>query len=745
MRRRQFVAGASAVSLGAPLLCSSLAALPPGAEPYDKQYPDMIASYLVGRLNRLAADWDQKRAAIRTAAAMEQRNRAIRAQVTEMVGGFPQRNPLGPQVVKVMERTGYRVENVMFQSRPDFWVTANLYVPSVASPAPAIISPCGHYPLARMLPSYQLAYLNLVKAGFIVLAFDPIGQGERRQYWNPETGVSDMPSATYEHSMPGQLQLLLGETLTGYRMWDAMRAIDYLLTRPEADASRIGCTGHSGGGTLTMFTSAVDERIRCAVIHEGGTRSRWPMRLAPFSPLGPSDVEQNLFPGAANGIDNHDLHIAVAPRPLMATIEHYSPDFLAAADRIRDRYQLLGVSDRFATVEAGDPHAWTYKLRLATTDWFSRWFLNRPGPSNEPQLVPERPEDLRCTPNGSLRYSRRGESVWSDLWSKAKQFPPPRQTPSNTGEVAAAAARIRTEIHDALRLRKLDGPLEPRLVETVTRESYTIEKLAFQPEPGIYVPVWVFQPPRRLPNVPSILYFNESGKDADGMEFENAEASGVQPGVLATLARQGYQVIAADVRGIGETRTPHRPNSSGNPFAHLFDSETAMAYMTWFMDSSLFGMRVQDVMRTVDYALSRSDSTHRSVWVVGKDMAALWTLFAAALDPRIESAVCLGGLLSYRTLIDGNDRYLHGANVMTPRLLRTLDLPHVAGAIAGRRLTLLSPVDAMKRSVALDAATAAYQWTHRVFTAANAADRFRIAQRSGAESLAGLYVQLLRG
>lgn len=709
MDRRRFLGQAGALSM--------LHALPLRAAGYEEQYPDMLAAYLVGRLNRLAAEWDQKRAAITTADALHARNREIRKQVVEMVGGFPDRNPLGPEVVKVTEREGYRVENVMFQSRPNFWVTGNLYVPAGASKAPGIISPCGHYPLARMLPSYQMAYLSLVKAGFVVLAFDPIGQGERRQYWNPETDSSEGFNATMEHSMPGQLQILLGQTLTGYRVWDAMRAVDYLLTRPEVDGSRIGCTGHSGGGTLTMFTSAVDERIACAVVHEGGTRGRWPIQLSPQAPLGPSDVEQNLFPGAARGIDHPDLHIAIAPRPLMATIENYSESFNSAADKIRARYKLLGLEDRFTTVEAGDPHAFTYRLRRATTDWFSRWLLGKPGPASEGELTPEKPEDLRCLPTGSLRASRKGETVWTDLWAKASALPPSK--PVTTGVV-----------RQVLRLRELQSPLEPRAVATVEREAYTIEKVQFLSEPGIYIPTWVFQPRQRLANTPAILYFNDSGKDSDGMEFENAEAAGVNPGVLATLTRRGYQVIAADVRGIGGTRTGHRAASGGNPFSHLFDTETAMAYMTWFLESSLFGMRVQDVLRTVDYALSRADARGQQVWVIGKDMGALWALFAAALDPRISSVICQGGLLSYRTLIDGNDRYLHGANIMTPGLLRHFDLPHVAGLVRGR-VTVMDPVDAMKRRVPVEKARSLY------------GGRVRVESRGGASDLAGLYAKLL--
>ena len=126
-------------------------------------------------------------------------------------------------MVRTHQREGYRVENVMFQSRPNFWVTGNLYVPEGTGPFPALISPCGHYPLARMQPDYQFVYLNLVHSGFVVLAYDPIGQGERRQYWNPQTDASDVPDPVYEHSMPGQVLLLMGENLTGYRVWDGMR------------------------------------------------------------------------------------------------------------------------------------------------------------------------------------------------------------------------------------------------------------------------------------------------------------------------------------------------------------------------------------------------------------------------------------------------------------------------------------------------------------------------------------------
>src|SRR5690242_10055766 len=206
--RRTFLKQAAALpALSAAAARQSDKASP--ARPYSHELPDMQLSYLAKKTNALAADWDRKRAQIRTPAAMEERNRFVRARCIEMIHGLPERTPLNPVTVRVHERDGYRIENVMFQSRPNFWVTASLYVPSSGQgPFPGIISPCGHSSAARLYPPYQSMYLGLVKEGFVVLAYDPIGQGERRYFWNPETKQNEIGGpVTWEHSLPGQLLL----------------------------------------------------------------------------------------------------------------------------------------------------------------------------------------------------------------------------------------------------------------------------------------------------------------------------------------------------------------------------------------------------------------------------------------------------------------------------------------------------------------------------------------------------------
>ncbi len=706
MHRREFVQA----SLAAGLI--PRAGRASAARSYLEDAPDMLLTYLAGRLNALAARWDQERARIRTAADVEARNQFVRARFREMIHGLPERTPLAPVVVRSMPRSGYRVENVMFQSRPDFWVTGNLYIPAGRGPFPAVISPCGHYPLARMYPDYQFAYLNLVHAGFVVLAYDPIGQGERRQYWDPETGHAEINDPVDEHSMPGQVLLLMGEDLTQYRVWDGMRAIDYLLTRPEVDHARIGCAGHSGGGTLTLFISALDERVQCAVVNEGGTSHRWPLDIRPESRIGPSDVEQNLFPAALYGVDLCDLHVAIAPRPLLALIENYNPRFNAAAEHIRARYQQCGVPEKFATEEATDPHAWTWKLRQATTQWFSRWFYSHNGPDREPEFTPEPPEALYCTPDGSIRYSRQGQTIFSLLLKKQATLPPSPEKP--------AAPEI---LKKRIGYRESREPMAPRLLVTTPRKGYRIEKLEFVSEPGIYIPTWVFLPDNARGRLPATLFVNEAGKEAEAMEFGRYER----------LAREDRLVAAVDLRGMGATRPAHPPaNNRTDPYRQLFDVEAAMCYMAWYMNQSLFGMRVGDIVRSVDYLLGRPDVASAGLRVVGQGAAAPLVLCAAVIDARIAEVAAEHCLLSWRTLAQV-DRYTHSTGIFVRDVLLDFDLPQIAAALAPRPLTLAAVVDHLKHPVPASRVRTEYRAALEAYRRAGAPDRFRIVQ-AGAET-----------
>lgn len=681
---------------------------------YLESRPDMLVQYLSSRLNVLAAQWDGERARIRTAGDLERRSRFVREKVLDMLGGLPERGPLDPVVVRTRQRSGYRVENVLYRSRPNFPVTGNLYIPEGTGPFPAVLSPCGHYPLARMYRDYQAAYVNLARAGFVVLAYDPIGQGERRQYWDPATGVSEIPDSLYEHEIPGHLLLLLGENLAQYFIWDGIRGIDYLLTRPEVDAERIGCAGHSGGSTLTLFIALVDDRVKCAVMNENSPGNWWPVNIPIRERLPARDAEQNICPAALYGIDRLDMAAAIAPRPLLNTTEQYGAVFRDMAGRIRARYRLLAADEKFAIAEAGDPHAWTMKLRLATTDWFSRWFHGRSGPTQEPEFEPEKPETLYATASGSVLRAHQGDTIFS-LLSKKQSSLPLRLTPAGAAEIA-----------EVLHFRHGNGPLGVRQLFTTRRKGYRVEKLEFVSEPGIYIPTWVFVPERRTSRGATI-FADEAGLESEAMEF----------GLYEMLARKGRLTIALDVRGIGQTRPRHPQESTGaGPFERVAGVETALSYMAWQLGESLFGMRVQDLVRGVDYVLGRRDVEPGDVRVCGRGAGALLAIYAAALDTRISAVIAERGLLSYRTLAQA-DRYTHGTGIFLRGVLQRFDLPHIAAAIAPRPLTLAGPVDAMERPVTEETARDAYQITTETYRALGKQEFFRIASTADMAWYAG--------
>ncbi len=217
----------------------------------------------------------------------------IQTKVWECIGGKPENTPLNAVVTGIIEREKYRIEKLVFESQPGFFVTAHLYLPkSGAKPCPAILAPLGHYPEGKVARSYQTVFQNLARKGYAVLAFDPPGQGERLQYLD-HSGSKSLYMPTGEHDRFGWPALLVGSSAAQIEAWDGIRAVDYLVSRPEIDTTRIGCCGHSGGGTQAMFLCALEPRIKAAVVVEGHTEN-----LAGEDYEAPgayADAEQNLI------------------------------------------------------------------------------------------------------------------------------------------------------------------------------------------------------------------------------------------------------------------------------------------------------------------------------------------------------------------------------------------------------------------------------------------------------------------
>ena len=208
-------------------------------------------------------------AKLKTADQWRKRQAEIRMTLNDIVGPFPEKTPLNARVTCIVRKDGFRVEKIVYESMPGYYVTSALFVPNdLKGKAPAILFCIGHSDAAFRRPLYQHVALNLVRKGFVVLAIDPVGQGERLQYYDPEAGESRIGGSTLEHSYPAAQCFLSGKSIARYFIWDGIRGIDYLLSREEVDPDRIGCHGLSGGGTQSSYIAAF--RRACQGCRPGG-------------------------------------------------------------------------------------------------------------------------------------------------------------------------------------------------------------------------------------------------------------------------------------------------------------------------------------------------------------------------------------------------------------------------------------------------------------------------------------------
>jgi cephalosporin-C deacetylase-like acetyl esterase len=291
-------------------------------------------------------------AAITTRAQAERRQREVRKKILTLIGGLPEKTPLNAKSLGTTQAEGFRIEKVLYESQPNFPVTALLYLPdqkpgATQAKLPAIVVAPGHG-ITGKTTDYAFAS-TFARNGFVVLSYDPIGQGERLQYPDPTNpGHTLLKQSTGEHGEAGLQPTLLGDALARTFAWDGIRAVDYLLTRPEVDPSRIGAFGCSGGGVMTALLTALDTRIQAA-----GTACYLTSFDTLLPSLGPQDSEQSTPNFIASGLDFPDWVELAAPRPyaIISTAQDLFPyaGALATATEARRFYAL------FDPASAGTP------------------------------------------------------------------------------------------------------------------------------------------------------------------------------------------------------------------------------------------------------------------------------------------------------------------------------------------------------------------------------------------------------
>lgn len=642
--------------------------VPVGYRDYSRCLPD----YLRELAQQAYLARNREIAKLTNATAIRARQKWVRETFWKLAGGEPERTPLNARSLGTVEREGYRIEKILYESVPQFHVPANLYIPSSGKPPyPGVLFQMGHTSNGKAADTYQRCCQGLARLGYLVLAFDPMGQGERIYYPGSSLQRTRLRSSDDEHTTPGKQMILLGDTCTRLQVWDAVRSLDYLAAHPLVDPKRLASTGQSGGATVTMLLAAVDDRLAAAAVMMGNTEN---FACANFNPPGSTDdAEQNLLGSGPMGIDRWDLLYPIAPKPLLLEASArdffgtYSPAYLTSGHeeygKLQAVYEKLGAGGRIAWRETPLPHGLSYDSRLAVYNWFGRWLKSESKEIVEdPSGELEKDETLWVAPSGSVVKSFGGK------------------TPFELNK-ARAIERSPARLEALLGVRRPDAGLQPTVLRKVPSRGVDIEALEVNADSKVWVPAWLFLPRQSDPAKPIVLALEANGRNGRWQEG----------GLYQSMAQQGYPVCAADVRGIGDLAPEF---GRGSPrYARSHEEEENYAWASLILGAPLLGQRVTDILALVQALANHPALAGRKIRVAAQGKMTAPAVFAAALMPRIDSLYLAGGLISYRSIVE-SENYSYSLANFVPGLLRHTDLPDVVAGLAPRRVTLAGSVDA---------------------------------------------------
>lgn len=529
-----------------------------------------ITPYLAYQIERAWA-FDAARKRRFSSVASESELRALqdelRGKALRIIGGLPEtKTPLNARVAGSIAMDGYRIDKLVYESLPGIHVTALVYVPEgAAGKRPAVLLACGHSPLGKAYPAYQEIAVRLVRRGYVVLCWDPVGQGERSQFWDAARGRSRYNLVCGEHAVLGNVATIAGTSLVRYMVWDGMRAVDYLLSRDDVDAARLAITGTSGGGFQSLWIGALDPRI--AVILPSCFPTSLPMRMANRIFEDPdSDPEQDPPGLVSEGVDHAGLLLLGYPRPLhvsAAVLDFFPIEGTRAAMReVEAFYRRFGHGDRVALSQGYHKHQYSAENQASAFAFLDRSFGRPPAATlHDAKTLP--PEALRATPSGQVRVDLAGRSLLDVIGEDTRARPAPAKT------IAAIYAEGNAGVRD-WPIRPFTGA-PPRA--TIGWEaagsgragSAIVDRYRLHYAGGLVMPLVHVHPEGRAPRG-VVVRLSLEGK-AHALDW---------PAVTARLA-EGRAVVAFDARGLGERRMRYRAASIDDPALAPPDENAAYA------------------------------------------------------------------------------------------------------------------------------------------------------------------------
>ncbi|MGN0853648.1 MAG: glycosyl hydrolase family 28 protein [Kiritimatiellia bacterium] len=582
------------------------------ARPLAENAQKMVWNAMLEEVRRLDKAADAKWLACRTAAEVETLQTDLRRRMAEAIGGFPARTPLNAKVTEIVPRGGYRVEKVYFENQPKFYGTGLFYRPAGQGPFPAVAIACGHSGNGKGAKDYQRACVQLAQAGIAAFIYDPVDQGERVQL----AGGGNV----HGHNRIGIRAALLGWSMARFRVWDAMRALDYLSSRPDVDRARLGFMGNSGGGTLTALTMALDDRVRAAAPSCYLSTLR-----AVCEDCGPQDAEQNLFGQLAFGL-NHLGYVALrAPRATLMVCKEKDFFPIRGARGTRDGatavYRTVGAGEAFAMFAAPGGHGWAESTRTASVAWMRKWLKGEEDAFGENRYGAFVAMDagfrieavdfglnpgFDVTPGGNVRHLAGAVTAYDLMRAEAAEQAKRRPALTSARVRAVADIRVSAETEMAPPAR---GPASKS-------DGYAAVAWTLDAGDGVVLHAVELSPEGAAKGRPVLLLPSEGRADAAAR--------------AAAFLERGRRVLVADLRGFGET------GRGGHRFYGSDYQEEGVAVMAYLTGRNLVSLRAEDAIRLAR-AWTRICGVP-AVEAVSIGRAAIPLAHAAAVEPELFAA-----------------------------------------------------------------------------------------------------------
>lgn len=626
---------------------------------------DQLKWHIYHRSERAFAAGDAVRDQIRTPEDLKSYQQRLRTFFLDALGGLPSSDtPLEAQTVGEVKGDGFRIEKIIFQSRPRHYVTANLYLPdSLSAPSAAVLFVCGHWSQGKQAPEYQQVCQTLALTGLIVLAQDPIGQGERFSYYEPSLGRVTVGECCPDHDQAGAQCVPLGDVLARYFLHDSMRALDYLISRPEVDPQRIGITGNSGGGTQSSLMMIADTRLAAAAPATFVMNRQTYMYTS-----GAQDAEQIWHGFTAAGYDHEDILLGMAPKPVRVLAVTYDFFPIEGTRRTVERCQRIwnacGGENNLDLVEDVSGHSYTPKLQRAAADFFAQRLLGREAQIDESRIRIYEPSELWCTRSGQVRGEMEGAAfVFEANLERAKALEERRRAIP----VTERRERARSWLRERVFAHRAPCRQNLRLYYTGMADDLTAE-----------LGLWWSQ--TDLLNHGCLLRHHERADETlpvtialwDG-GTNSLQSHGEW---IRRTCRNGRAVLVLDVSGTGVLQ-PHSLHSAYHPEEFYGVIHKLSDDLTW-LDDSLCALRVYDVLRTQEvigeWRGVRADDLH--LYADGR--SGIYGRLAAALEPKIRRVEIAGGLRAFADLLSERHYESRGVkSILLRGALRHFDLPEL--------------------------------------------------------------------